>query len=41
MNERLTELYRKGYPVGEIAVELRRNSGAVRARLRKLGLLEQ
>lgn len=36
----LRDLYAKGVPVPEIAVTLRRNSGSIRARLKKLGLTE-
>lgn len=36
----LRELYVKGVPVKEIAVTLKRNRGAVRQRLKKLGLAE-
>jgi len=34
----LRDLYQKGVPVTEIALTLKRNSGAVRARLKKFGL---
>ena len=34
----LLDLYQKGVPMREIAVTLRRNAGAVRARLKKLGV---
>lgn len=34
----LLELYQKGVPLTEIAVTLKRNSGAIRGRLKKLGL---
>lgn len=34
----LRELYAKGIPIKEIAITLKRNSGAIRARLKKLGL---
>lgn len=37
----LADLYRKGVPVQEIAITLKRNNGAVRARLKKLGLYQQ
>lgn len=36
----LRDLYAKGVPVPEIAVTLKRNSGAIRARLKKLSLTE-
>lgn len=36
----LRDLSAKGVPVPEIAVTLKRNSGAIRARLKKLGLME-
>ena len=36
----LMDLYRKGTPISEIAVTLKRNSGAVRKRLQKLGITE-
>ncbi len=36
----LRELYAKGVPIREIAAALKRNSGAIRARLRNLGLAE-
>lgn len=36
----LRDLYAKGVPVPEIAVTLKRNRGAIRARLKKLGLAE-
>lgn len=36
----LRDLYAKGVPVPEIAVTLKRNSGTIRARLKKLGLAE-
>ncbi|MBE6942048.1 MAG: hypothetical protein E7436_03710 [Ruminococcaceae bacterium] len=36
----LLDLHQKGVPAGEIAVTLKRNSGAVRARLKKLGITE-
>ena len=36
----LRDLYQKGVPVTEIAITLKRNSGAVRARLKKLGIAE-
>ena len=39
-DQKLRELYQKGIPVKEIAIELKRNSGAIRARLKKLGALE-
>ena len=35
----LLDLHQKGVPVREIAVTLKRNSGAVRARLKKLGVV--
>lgn len=34
----LRDLYDKGVPINEIAIMLKRNGGAVRARLKKLGL---
>lgn len=34
----LRDLYEKGVPINEIAITLKRNSGSVRARLKKLGL---
>lgn len=36
----LVDLYRKGTPISEIAVTLKRNSEAVRKRLQKLGAIE-
>ena len=36
----LLDLRQKGVPVNEIAITLKRNSGAVRARLKKLGITE-
>ena len=36
----LLDLHQKGVPVNEIAVTLKRGSGAVRARLKKLGITE-
>lgn len=36
----LMDLYRKGTPISEIAVTLKRNNGAVRKRLRNLGIIE-
>lgn len=36
----LMDLYRKGTPISEIAVTLKRNNGAVQKRLRKLGIIE-
>lgn len=36
----LRDLYAKGVPILEIAVTLKRNRGAIRARLKKLGLAE-
>ncbi len=39
-DECLEDLYRQGVPVKEIAVTLKRNSGGIRARLKKLGLME-
>lgn len=36
----LMDLYHKGTPISEIAVTLKRNSGAVRKRLQKLGVAE-
>ena len=36
----LKERYQRGVPVKDIAVELKRNNGAIRARLKKFGLLE-
>ena len=36
----LLDLYQKGVPIKEIAVTLKRGSGAVRARLKKLGITE-
>ena len=36
----LLDLHQKGVPVSEIAITLKRNSGAVRARLKKLGITE-
>lgn len=35
----LRDLYRKGVDINEIAVTLKRNRGAVRARLKKLGII--
>ena len=37
----LLDLYQKGVPVKEIAITLKRNSGAVRARLKKLGVIKK
>ena len=37
----LLDLHRTGVPVKEIAATLRRRTGAVRARLKKLGITEQ
>ena len=37
----LLDLHQKGVPAKEIAVTLRRRTGAVRARLKKLGITEQ
>lgn len=37
----LLDLYQKGVPVKEIAVTLKRGSGAVRSRLKKLGITEK
>ena len=37
----LLDLHHKGVPVQEIAVTLKRGSGAVRSRLKKLGITEQ
>ena len=34
----LKDLYEKGVPINEIAITLKRNSGSIRARLKKLGL---
>lgn len=39
-DERLAELYGKGWPIGRLANEFGRNYGAIRARLSKLGLLD-
>ncbi len=36
----LRELYQKGVPIKEIAIALKRNNRAIRARLKKLGLSE-
>ncbi|MBQ9838718.1 MAG: hypothetical protein IJO56_04390 [Oscillospiraceae bacterium] len=36
----LRDLYQKGVPVTEIAITLKRNGGAVRARLKKLGIVQ-
>ena len=36
----LSDLYQKGVAVKEIAMELKRNNGAIRARIKKLGLTE-
>ncbi len=36
----LLDLHQKGVPISEIAITLKRNSGAVRARLKKLGVTE-
>ena len=36
----LLDLHQKGVPVNEIAVTLKRGSGAVRSRLKKLGITE-
>ena len=36
----LLDLHQKGVPVNEIAITLKRNSGAIRARLKKLGITE-
>lgn len=35
----LKDLYQKGVPLREIAITLKRNTGAIRARLKKLGLV--
>lgn len=35
----LKDLYQKGVPLGEIAVTLKRNTGAIRARLKRLGMV--
>ena len=37
----LTDLYRRDAPIKEIAAELKRSSGAIRARLKKLNLLPE
>ena len=39
-DRRLTELFNNNVPVAEIAFELRRTEGGVRARLKRLGLIE-
>ena len=36
----LRELYSQNVPIKEIAVTLKRNSGAIHKRLKKLGLIE-
>lgn len=36
----LLDLHQKGVPISEIAVTLKRNTGAIRARLKKLGVTE-
>lgn len=35
----LSDLYRKGVPISEIAVTLRRTTSSVRTRIKKLGLV--
>ena len=39
-DQHLRDLYQKNIPIKEIAVTLKRNSGAIRARLKKLGITE-
>ena len=39
-DEVLVDLYRKNVPVSEIAVTLKRTEGGIRARLKKLGLID-
>ena len=39
-DDRLADMYQKGVPINEIAIALKRNSGAVRKRLRFLGLFK-
>ena len=36
----LAELYRQGVPIKDMAIALKRNTGSVRARLKKLGIIE-
>ena len=38
--ERLTELFNKSLPISEIAFELKRTEGGIKARLQKLGLID-
>jgi hypothetical protein len=37
---RLRELYQEGTPIAQIAREFNRTQGAIRSRLKKLGLVE-
>jgi len=37
----LIDLYQKGVPLNEIAITLKRTSGSIRARLKKLGLIDK
>ena len=39
--ECLIDLYKKGVPLSEIAITLKRNTSAVRSRLKKLGVIEK
>ena len=39
--ECLVDLYKKGIPLSEIAITLKRNTSSVRSRLKKLGLIEK
>lgn len=39
-DERLKKLFREGYPIEVIATEMKRTEGGIRARLVKLGLIE-
>ena len=40
INDIVEELYQKKIPISEIAVTLKRNKSAVRARIKKLGITE-
>ena len=39
--QRLTSMFQEGYEVEDLAIQLQRNAGGVRARIKKLGLLDQ
>ena len=39
--ECLIDLYKKGVPLSEIAITLKRKTSSVRSRLKKLGLIEK